>query len=91
MKHKFQEVKGDEILHDCRRVPADKDPDLLTIPPFHSIKHKREWGFTHVLPDGQQFALIFYWEDPGQEEQRSIRWFYFDGIRYRLRWCIPLS
>lgn len=85
---KFQEFSMERILQGCIKKPASRDPDLLLIPPYTSVAHKREWGFLHKTLDGSEISLIFYWVDAGGDERRSIRWFVFGNVKYRLRFTI---
>jgi hypothetical protein len=72
---KFQECGMPEILKRCRPQPADRDPDVLTVPPYTSVVHKREKGFWYITEEKEAIALIFHWEQPDGTEKQSVRRF----------------
>jgi hypothetical protein len=86
MKRKFDECGMPELLKLCLRKLADRDPNLLTIYPHTSVKHKREHGYWYVTSDGEPIALIYYWEGTDNEPQESIRPFTCpNGQIYKLK------
>ena len=86
LERKFIELGMEAKLRDCSQNRAYRDPDLMTIPPLTSVKHKREYGIEWKPDERGHGALIFHWESPDGEPKRSIRWFVCDGIKYRQRY-----
>lgn len=91
IERKFAECGMPEILKTCKTKSTERDPDVLTSPPYTSVKHKREKGLWHYLPEDTDFqepiALTFSWEGPDGLERMSIRQFISpdSGQPYKLK------
>ena len=78
MERKFLESGMPAVLKSCKVKRADRDPNVSTNPPVTSVKHRRERGLSYSTQEGVFRALIFEWDGPGGDPEKSIREFVTD-------------
>jgi hypothetical protein len=85
MEDKFSELGIMDVLPKCKPTPCSRDPEVNTLPPRNIVRHIRERGTLYFVNGSKlPIALIFQWDSHDGEPRRSIRWFIFGRVKYRL-------